>query len=112
MARSKSVAAARINQEPITMNPDNWPHIKQIFNSALELLPEDRDRYIADACNGDEHIRRQVENLLSSYDTDFLERAGEVEGGGRTRLAPGGVIGRYEILDLLGVGGMGEVYLA
>ena len=93
------------------MTGSEWQKVKSIFNSAVELPPEDRDAYLAEACGRDDGLRREVEKLLDSYRSEFMEAPAD-ENTNNSRLAPGTKLGRYEIVDLLGVGGMGEVYLA
>src|SRR5687767_8529993 len=90
------------------MKDGDWPKVKAIFNSAVELPPEDRATYLADACAEDDQLRTEVEKLLDSYRSEFLE----LNIDDNNRLGPGTTLGRYEIVDLLGLGGMGEVYLA
>lgn len=93
------------------MTSDRWQRAKEIFNSAVELSPDVREAYLAEACDGDLALHAEVEKLVNSYDTDFMEtNNSEIgEAGGRLE---GKTIGRYKVLQLLGVGGMGEVYLA
>jgi len=95
------------------VSDDNWNQVKQIFNSVLELDPSGREEYLAEACAGDNAIRRQVEGLLESYLSDFLENpiAPNRQTNG-ARLVTGKLFGHYEIVRLIGSGGMGEVYLA
>ena len=98
------------------MKSDDWSKVKSIFNSAVELGPVARADYLDKICDGDDSLRRQVEELLSSYKTDFLEPDATGRNGSepadKDLLKPGDRIGRYEVVRLLGVGGMGEVYLA
>ena len=47
-----------------------------VFTEALRLPPEERDRYLSEACAGDVELRRRVEALLKAY-----EQAGDVLGG-------------------------------
>lgn len=99
------------------MNDHEWQKVKAIFNSALERQPEGRSQYLAEACGEDRELRAQVERLISSYQTDFLEVSPGDEKtvampAAQYKLRPGNVIGHYEIVRILGVGGMGEVYLA
>lgn len=57
------------------MNPDRWRKIEQIYNAALELQPDRRDAYLAEACAGDDSLREEVEALLrnSSGTEDFMK---------------------------------------
>lgn len=100
------------------MSIPNWQKAKSIFDTAVELRPDDRANYLAAACNGDGSLRRQVEELLASYQTCFLEPTIATFKGGADNqpnsalLKPGQLIGRYEVMGLVGLGGMGEVYIA
>ena len=95
------------------MEAERWNKAKEIFNSALELSPELRGAYVDEKCGSDPDLLREVDQLLHSYDSEFLEGSPD---GDRTeklgRMSAGDRVGHYEIVRLLGVGGMGEVYLA
>ena len=92
------------------MKESDWQKVKSIFNSALDMPPQDRAAYLDDACAGDEALRIEVEKLLGAYRSEFMEVAAEETD--TRRLEPGTKLNRYEIVNLLGSGGMGEVYLA
>ena len=93
--------------------------IKAIFSEALEKqTAEERKAYLDEACENDAELRSKVEALLKAHEQvgDFLEIPAlgpdvtleefpSIEG-------PGTKIGRYELLELIGEGGMGLVYLA
>lgn len=78
--------------------------------------PALRERFLAEACGGDEELRREVEGLLAadSEAGSFLEEA--VAGGSELLqkrgdpLAGRRILGKYEVLERIGEGGFGAVY--
>ncbi|PWT80512.1 MAG: hypothetical protein C5B44_05275 [Acidobacteria bacterium] len=101
------------------MNPDQWQQLQKLFYSALEREPADRLPFLENACGGDKALRNQIEALLAAHDRagSFIESPGlEVEArllaNDHVELATGATIAHYTIISSLGVGGMGEVYLA
>lgn len=94
---------------------DDWQEIKRLFDATVDLSPEDRKKLIAESTQDRPHIRQEVETLLNAYDRD---------GDGETNAKGKGLglhssesdqipqeLGRYEILSLLGKGGMARVFL-
>jgi len=93
--------------------------IKSIFSDALEKqTAEDRQAYLDEACGNDANLHAKVEALLKAHEEagDFLEvPALEPQATLDKPLlieGPGTSIGRYELLELIGEGGMGLIYLA
>jgi len=93
------------------MTPERWQQIKVVLYDALEIPPEKRSEFLAQACSNDDDLRREVESFLVLGDqearTTFLQST-------RTHvtLPAGTKLKDYEVRSLLGVGGMGEVYRA
>src|SRR5262245_39638221 len=91
--------------------------VKTLFEEAIELAtPEDRRQFLNDACQGHPDVRAQVEGLLEAYGKagDFLED-GPRELPATTALITersGSIIGFYKLLQQIGEGGFGVVYMA
>jgi tetratricopeptide (TPR) repeat protein len=107
------------------MSAERWTRVKQITLEALERTDSDRRPWLAEACAGDEPLRREVESLLDAHASagDFLETPAIVAGGAVEAVAAatlrgsmpalaGRPIGPYRIIRELGQGGMAVVYLA
>jgi serine/threonine protein kinase len=96
------------------MNNSTWQRAKAIFYEARGLSIDKRAAFLNDKCAGAEELRSEVEKLLASYDSGFLEETafGAAEVLTESELQPGQVIGRYHINELIGSGGMGQVFLA
>jgi serine/threonine protein kinase len=101
------------------MVTENFKEAGEIFQNAIEIEdPSERARYLENACQGDKKLRAEVEALLKAHEKagDYLEApavGSNVTLNGLAQIeGPGTKIGRYELLSLIGEGGMGLVYLA
>jgi serine/threonine protein kinase/tetratricopeptide (TPR) repeat protein len=91
---------------------------RDVFEAALELSPENRDAYLDGVCGTDGALRQRLAALLSKHDQagSFLEKpavavlAAPPEPAVRER--PGTMIGPYKLLEQIGEGGFGVVFLA
>src|SRR5262245_48591559 len=101
------------------MQRDRWHRIDNVLQAALALNPAERTSFLDKECEGDETLRYEVISLLSFeqrtldlIDTPALELAAPLLVSDESAGFEGQLIGHYQILSLLGIGGMGEVYLA
>src|SRR5258708_40124695 len=88
-----------------------------LFAEALQLSPAERCAFLERACGADAELRQQVEQLLEVHDQagDFLEQPPpEAESMAEAPVGekPGDRIGRYKLLQQIGEGGCGVVYMA
>ena len=102
------------------MTPERWQQIKEVLATALETPESERDQYLSEVCKDDPYLRSEVQRLLeneSKLDSNFLDRVGL--GQVAADVLPeeenpwiGRRVGAYQIVEQIGVGGMGEVYRA
>src|SRR5438046_2137263 len=98
----------------------NKDSLRTIFNEALEFAPgAERDQFLEQACEVNDELRRRVEELIRAHDqaAGFLDDSPRA--AKRTIVLklpptekPGDRIGRYKILQQIGEGGCGVVYMA
>src|SRR6185295_14567199 len=101
------------------MTPERWQKVEEVLQTTLDLPEIDRPAHLAEVCAGDKELKQEALSLLDAHEQarDFLEQPaleqdahvllGQDELG---RIASD--IGPYQVIERLGRGGMGEVYLA
>ena len=98
----------------VTLPPENWARLKEVFADARALPANLRPAYLAVACGGNEALRREVESLLASdtHAKSFLETPAVLLADTGAKRLEGQRVGPYQITSWIGAGGMGEVYRA
>lgn len=121
------------------MELERWQQLEKIFQATIERPTDERAAFLDEVCRGDESLRDEAESLVASFEeaSGFIEkpllwntqrlntkrRTGKITRGRSlvtgdmpadwiAGLAVGRKIQHYDLLSLLGAGGMGEVYLA
>lgn len=100
------------------MQSERWRTCTDIFHAALERAPDERNSFLEEACGSDTGLRAQVEKLLKYHDEagDFIASPAMAEAPELLADDPDALIGQhlgdYRIDGILGIGGMGVVYLA
>jgi len=101
------------------VSPERLDHIQTLYTDAASLRPQDRRAFLDGACGADSDLRKEIESLLAFQpraETYLDKPAFEVAA---RSLADDGAqalvdrrLGRYQLLSLVGRGGMGDVYCA
>ncbi|MFW6157600.1 MAG: protein kinase domain-containing protein, partial [Balneolaceae bacterium] len=103
---------------------EEWEQVEQIVDEAMTLDHDRRNRYVRQQCAGDKQLYSRVTEMLESIELSegFLENSSDykkpllesfLDQAGQTQSSlVGQELGSYKIVELIGHGGMGSVYLA
>ena len=80
------------------MRPDRWRQVEKVYYSALEREETARDAFVREACGNDDDLRCEVRSLLDQSESGLLNHPLQ--------------LGPYQIVGIIGAGGMGTVYQA
>jgi predicted esterase len=103
------------------MSREPEDRIDEVFQAALDLPPGERDAFVEGACAADADLRRAVDRLLGAHaraeaegfmEAPAFEPTVELDASEVGRPEVGQLIGRYRVVDRIGAGGMGEVFVA
>jgi len=96
------------------MTPRGFSRVEELYHAALQRPSVERKVFLEEACRGDQALLREVESLLG-YEEEARNLLEEPVRDAATRKLThlrGTRLGRYEVSDLIGAGGMGEIYRA
>lgn len=106
----------RSRLQPVSARSDlsAMDQAQEIARRARELGPRDRAEYLRVACGADQTLRSQVLEVLGddAFDDGNDEPLGSFDETTPPRDRSGERIGIYRLVSRIGLGGMGEVYLA
>ncbi|HEX8921217.1 MAG TPA: serine/threonine-protein kinase [Pyrinomonadaceae bacterium] len=101
------------------MTPERWQQVEDVLQAALDRPPQERAAYLDEVCAGDVELKDEANSLLIAHDEagDFIEQPALATDAhvlicDEYDANLGRSLGHYRIVERLGTGGMGEVYLA
>src|SRR5437870_13886852 len=98
----------------IMATSEHWQQVQDLFHAALERGPGDRSGFLAEACSGNENLRKEIETLIVAHEEGehFIDSPAYMATAeiltDVQQFEPGQTLGHYEICSVLGEGGMGK----
>ena len=96
------------------MTRPDWTRVEELYHAALGKPAAEREAFLDQACAGDDELRREVHSLLG-YEREaerLMEGPAATAATQKLAVTRGMRLGPYEVVELIGAGGMGEVYRA
>ena len=84
-----------------------WRRVEEVFHEALEQPEGSRTAFVAERCAGDAAMESEVRGILAGYSAQDRVSAGQA-----AKSPDGARFGAFELVERIGEGGMGAVYLA
>jgi tetratricopeptide (TPR) repeat protein len=99
-----------------TESAEGWEYVEELFSAAVNLSPAERSRFLDEACRGNSALREEIESLVRADCKEGESIATAIEREAQALFNLEGIvgsrIGAYRVIDEIGRGGMGTVYLA
>ena len=93
------------------MKPRDWSKVEELYHAALAKDAAGREAFLDEACGGDDELRREVLSLLAheAEAERLMEQPAVSAATQKIAVVRGTRLGPYEVTELIGAGGMGEV---